>query len=100
MTIDPAQFALTVAVPAVLTIVLCVRFWVSGSENLRSKLAAFVFLVGFVWILPLLYEKVRTDGSFGAPSKSTFVQTHALALNIVRIIVLGLVVYVSVVQDD
>lgn len=46
MTINPAMFALAV----VFTIMLAIKFWVSGSNRLLRNLATFALLVSVVWI--------------------------------------------------
>jgi hypothetical protein len=58
MEIDPVL----VAVPALLTILLCVKFLVSGVNDGSFKLVSFAFLVSFIWVDSILRFKYPRRG--------------------------------------
>jgi hypothetical protein len=97
VTIDP----LAVALPTILTILLCVKFWVSDSENTRSKLTAFALLVGLVWILPFLYENRRVGlvRLMREPIPNTFIQMHPVIVIFVVMIAWGIYIYFVSTND-
>jgi hypothetical protein len=93
--IDP----LTVALPSILTIMLCVKFFVSDSENTRSKLTAFGLLLSFVWILPFLYQNEGLDSFLRKPIHNTFIQAHAFIVWCVVMIAWGIYIYLVSTND-
>ena len=58
MAIDPVL----VAVPALLTILLCVKFLVRGVDHGSTKLVSFAFLVSFIWVDSILRFKYPRRG--------------------------------------
>ena len=95
MTIDP----LTVALPILLTILLVVKFLVSDSENTPSKLTAFALLLGFVWVLPFLYENRKMGSFMRSPIQNKFIQSHGVIVWFVVMIVWGVYIYVVLTND-
>ena len=95
MTIGP----LTVALPTVLTTLLCVKFWISDSENTRSKITTFAILVAFVWILPLLYQGGTLHSFLRKPIQNTFIQAHGFIVWCVVMVAWGIFIYVLSTND-
>jgi len=81
-----------------LTMILAVKLFVSGSENLRTNLKYFVLLVAFVWILPSFYihPGAASNGSVMNPTLSTFMRDHSRLVWAAGEIVIGLAIYFSV----
>jgi len=95
VNLDP----LTILLPSVLTLILCVKFVASGFEDLQSKLISFVLLLSFVWIVPGLHRHPeRLHRALRAPvaSINVFLQAHPWGLFLYFFVMLiggGLYVY-------
>ena len=97
--LDPTLAAFAV----ILTIVLCVKLFVSGLERPRFKLAALAFLVAFVWINVSLNSSKMSDGqeSFRhRPIQNVFLQSHARGVLFVVMIAWGLIFYWRFTAND
>jgi hypothetical protein len=100
MAIDPVL----VAVPSLLTILLCVKFLVSGIDSGSFKLVGFAFLVSFIWVDSFLRFKYPRKGLGWMVTHPDLLQeTHSWTRNAAPFILIigwGLVIYWMATADN